>query len=58
MYADVHGFLPPGFMSIDIAKGLGLSLYDRIRKTPSWARNAHRGFAVMASLEAIRPSQS
>jgi arylsulfatase A-like enzyme len=41
-YADVPpGFLPPGFMSIDIAKGLGLSLYDPDSQNALVGENAH-----------------
>jgi len=41
-YADVPaGFLPPGFMSIDIAKGLGLSLYDPDSQNAVVGENAH-----------------
>src|SRR5437867_2905019 len=41
-YADVpSGFLPPGFMSIDIAKGLGLSLYDPDSQNALVGENAH-----------------
>jgi hypothetical protein len=41
-YADVPaGFLPPGFMSIDIAKGLGLSLYDPDSQNALVGQNAH-----------------
>ena len=41
-YADVPaGFLPPGFVSIDIAKGLGLSLYDPDSQNALVGENAH-----------------
>jgi arylsulfatase A-like enzyme len=41
-YADVPaGFLPPGFMSIDLAKGLGLSLYDPDSESALVGENAH-----------------
>jgi hypothetical protein len=41
-YADVPaGFLPPGFLSIDIAKGLGLSLYDPDSQNALVGDNAH-----------------
>jgi len=41
-YADVPaGFLPPGFMSIDIAKGLGVSLYDPDSQNALVGDNAH-----------------
>jgi hypothetical protein len=41
-YADVPaGFLPPGFISIDIAKGLGLSLYDPDSQNALVGENAH-----------------
>jgi Type I phosphodiesterase / nucleotide pyrophosphatase len=41
-YTDVPaGFLPPGFMSIDIAKGLGLPLYDPDSQNAPVGDNAH-----------------
>jgi Type I phosphodiesterase / nucleotide pyrophosphatase len=41
-YADVPaGFLPPGFMSIDLAKGLGLPLYDPDAKNALIGDNEH-----------------
>jgi len=42
MYTDVaSGFLPPGFMSIDLAKGLGLSLFDPDSENAPVGDNAH-----------------
>jgi len=35
------GFLPPGFLSIDIARGLGLPLYDPDSKNALVEENAH-----------------
>jgi len=41
-YADVHpGFLPPGFVAIDIAKGLDLPLYDPDNKNAQIQDGAH-----------------
>ena len=41
-YADVPaGFLPPGFLSIDIAKSLGLPLYDPDSQNALVGDNAH-----------------
>ena len=42
-YKDVpKGFLPPGFLAIDLAKALGLPLFDPDAKNaPSAAENAH-----------------
>jgi hypothetical protein len=41
-YADVPaGFLPPGFLSIDLAKGLGLPLYDPDSGNAVVGENAH-----------------
>jgi arylsulfatase A-like enzyme len=41
-YADVPaGFLPPGFVAIDIATGLALPLYDPDAKNAPIAANAH-----------------
>jgi arylsulfatase A-like enzyme len=41
-YADVPaGLLPPGFMSIDIANGLGLALYDPDSQNALVGENAH-----------------
>jgi Type I phosphodiesterase / nucleotide pyrophosphatase len=41
-YADVRpGFLPPGFVAIDIAKGLDLPLFDPDDKNGRVADNAH-----------------
>jgi hypothetical protein len=52
-YADVPpGFLPPGFMSIDIAKDLGLSLYDPDSQNALVGENAHprlRGNGLIGS---------
>jgi hypothetical protein len=52
-YADVPaGFLPPGFMSIDIAKGLGLPLYDPDSQNALVGDNAHprlRGNGLIGS---------
>src|SRR5882757_3795462 len=52
-YADVPpGFLPPGFMSIDIAKDLGLSLYDPDSQNAPVGENAHprlRGNGLIGS---------
>jgi hypothetical protein len=34
-YADVPaGFLPPGFVGIDLASALGMPLWDPVRATP------------------------
>jgi hypothetical protein len=41
-YKDVpKGFLPPGFVAIDLAKGLGLSLFDPDAKNVPVAENSH-----------------
>jgi hypothetical protein len=41
-YADVHpGFLPPGFLAIDIAKALDLPLYDPDDKNAQVFEGAH-----------------
>ncbi|MGB7834808.1 MAG: alkaline phosphatase family protein, partial [Xanthobacteraceae bacterium] len=41
-YKDVpKGFLPPGFVAIDLAKALGLSLFDPDAKNAPVADNAH-----------------
>jgi arylsulfatase A-like enzyme len=41
-YADVPaGFLPPGFLSIDLAQGLGLPLYDPTGETVSPGEGVH-----------------
>jgi hypothetical protein len=41
-YADVPaGFLPPGFLSIDLTKALGLSLYDPDSQNALVGENAH-----------------
>jgi hypothetical protein len=41
-YADVHpGFLPPGFVALDLAKALGLPLFDPDAKNARVADNAH-----------------
>jgi len=41
-YADVRaGFLPPGFVAIDIATALGLQLYDPDAKSAPVAANSH-----------------
>jgi hypothetical protein len=41
-YADVPaGFLPPGFLAIDLAKGLGLPFYDPDSQNALVAANAH-----------------
>ena len=41
-YADVpKGFLPPGFLAIDIAKGLGLPLFDPDAKNAPVGDNAY-----------------
>jgi hypothetical protein len=41
-YPDVHpGFLPPGFLAIDIAKVLGLPLYDPNNKNAQVGEGAH-----------------
>ena len=41
-YADVHpGFLPPGFLAIDIATALDLPLYDPDNKNAQVAADAH-----------------
>jgi arylsulfatase A-like enzyme len=41
-YSDVaKGFLPPGFLAIDLAKGLGLSLFDPDADSAPVADNAH-----------------
>jgi hypothetical protein len=57
-YADVPaGFLPPGFMAIDLAKGLGLPLYDPDSHNAPVGENAHprvRGSAMIGS-DPMRP---
>jgi hypothetical protein len=41
-YADVHpGFLPPGFLALDIAKALDLPLYDPDNKNTQVGEGAH-----------------
>jgi hypothetical protein len=41
-YTDVPaGFLPPGFLSIDLSKGLGLPLFDPDSKNAPVADNSH-----------------
>src|SRR5262249_38874592 len=41
-YADVpKGFLPPGFLAVDLAKGLGLPLFDPDAKNAPVADNAY-----------------
>jgi hypothetical protein len=45
-YADVPaGFLPPGFLAIDIATGLGMPLHDPDAKNALVARNSHPRFS-------------
>jgi hypothetical protein len=44
-YADVPpGFLPPGFVALDLAKALDLPLYDPDSKNAQVAENAHPRF--------------
>jgi predicted AlkP superfamily pyrophosphatase or phosphodiesterase len=44
-YADVpKGFLPPGFLAIDISKGLGLPLFDPDNKNASIPDNMYSKF--------------
>jgi Type I phosphodiesterase / nucleotide pyrophosphatase len=57
-YADVPaGFLPPGFLSIDLAKGLGLPLHDPDSQNANVGDNAHprlRGNGVIGR-DPMRP---
>ncbi len=43
-YKDVpKGFLPPGFVAVDLAKALGLPLFDPDAKNAAVAENSHPG---------------